>query len=42
MLEELVRDRNKLNDLNEIGIEGALENRFDKKYLNLKTCTKRH
>lgn len=42
MLEDLARDSNKLNELNEAAIEAALEGKLEKKYLNLKTCNKRH
>ena len=42
MLDELAKNWEKLNELNENVIEAALEGKLDKKYLNLKTCNKRH
>lgn len=42
MLDELTKNWEKLNELNEYAIEQALEGKLDKKYLNLKTCNKRH
>jgi len=42
MLDELTKNWEKLNELNENAIEQALEGKIDKKYLNLKTCNKLH
>jgi hypothetical protein len=42
LLDELTKNWEKLNELNENAIEAALEGKLDKKYLNLKTCNKRH
>jgi hypothetical protein len=42
MLDELAKNWEKLNELNENAIEASLEGKLDKKYLNLKTCNKRH
>jgi hypothetical protein len=42
ILDELTKYWEKLNDFNENAIEAALEGKLDKKYLNLKTCNKRH
>jgi hypothetical protein len=42
LLEDLAREEAKLNELNELALEAALEGKLDKKYLNLKPCNKKH